>query len=70
MVLTETPPCNYTRVIFREALMQELRNDFAAPAVLADRCDTFAAEIDEPGICAGCGWLRDEHLEHPEPLAA
>jgi hypothetical protein len=57
-------------VIFWEALMQELRNDFVAPTVLADRCDCFAGDIDEPGICAGCGWLRDEHPDLEEPIAA
>jgi hypothetical protein len=57
-------------VIFREALMQDLLNDFAAPAVLADRCGTFAADPDEPGVCAGCGWLADEHPDLAEPLAA
>lgn len=52
--------------------MQELRTDFAAPTVLADRCGTFIADPDEPGICAGCGWLRDEHpeVEVAQPLAA
>lgn len=50
--------------------MQELRNDFAAPTVLADCCDTFAGDTDEPGICAGCGWLHDEHIDRSEPIAA
>ncbi len=50
--------------------MQELRNDFFAPTVLADRCDSFAGDLDEPGICAGCGWLRDEHPDLQEPIAA
>jgi hypothetical protein len=67
---TETPPCNYTRVIFRRALMQDLRNDFDAPTVLADRCDSFTGDADEPGICTGCGWLRDEHIDLSEPIAA
>ena len=49
--------------------MQDLRNDFDAPAVLADRCDTFAGDADEPGICACCGWLRDEHIDLSEPIA-
>jgi hypothetical protein len=57
-------------VILREGTMLELRNDFDAPAVLADRCDTFAADLDEPGICTGCGWLRDEHPDHPDLIAA
>ncbi len=52
--------------------MQEPRTDFAAPTVLADRCGTFVADPDEPGICAGCGWLREEHpeIEVAPPLAA
>ena len=50
--------------------MQDLRNDFDAPTVLADRCGTFAGDPDEPGICAGCGWLRDEHHRPLEPIAA
>jgi hypothetical protein len=43
--------------------MTDLRHDFEAPHVLAERCDVFAADPDEPAICSGCGWLRDEHLE-------
>ena len=43
--------------------MSDLRNDFEAPFVLADRCGAFAADIDEPGICTNCGWLHDEHLD-------
>jgi hypothetical protein len=49
--------------------MPDSQADFAAPAVLADRCDTFAGDPDEPGICATCGWLADEHLE-PDRIAA
>jgi hypothetical protein len=48
--------------------MSGVRNDFEAPFVLADRCGAFTADPDEPGICANCGWLLDEHPE-PEPLS-
>jgi hypothetical protein len=54
-------------VISREAYMSVLRNDFEAPFVLVDRCGTFTADVDEPGICTNCGWLHDEHPEL-EPL--
>jgi hypothetical protein len=57
-------------VILREGTMLELRNDFDAPTVLADRCDTFTGDHDEPGICTGCGWLRDEHPDLVHPVAA
>jgi hypothetical protein len=36
----------------------------AAPspgAVLAEPCLEFAAQFEEPGVCAGCGWLEDDH---------
>ena len=32
-----------------------------APLVLIDPCTGFSASAAEPGICAGCGWLDDEH---------
>jgi hypothetical protein len=38
-------------------------DDFEAPHVLADRCDTFSADPDEPAICSACGWFADEHFE-------
>jgi hypothetical protein len=58
--------------------MQQLPHDLdldhsvEAPTVLFDRCTTFAATPDEPGICSTCGWLRDDHvdLDHREPVAA
>jgi hypothetical protein len=53
--------------------MSVLRNDFEAPFVLADRCGTFAADLDEPGICSNCGWLHDEHPDtgsFSHPVAA
>ena len=51
--------------------MSVLHNDFEAPHVLADGCDTFAGDPDEPGICVSCGWLRDEHPDAlSEPVAA
>jgi len=56
--------------------MQQLTHDLSdaieAPAVLFDRCPTFAAVADEPGICATCGWLLDDHvdLDRNEPVAA
>jgi hypothetical protein len=43
--------------------MSQLRTEFDAPAVLADRCAAFAGDLDEPGICSTCGWLLDEHAE-------
>lgn len=43
--------------------MTDLRHDFEAPSVLADRCDAFAPDPDEPTICRGCGWLHDDHVE-------
>ena len=43
--------------------MSDLRNDFEAPFVLADRCDAFTGDVDEPTICTNCGWLHDEHPE-------
>jgi hypothetical protein len=67
-------------VILREATMQQLHDDLSddfsdaleAPAVLFDRCPTFAAAADEPSICATCGWLLDDHvdLDHHQPVAA
>jgi hypothetical protein len=52
--------------------MSGLRNDFEAPFVLVDRCEAFAGDPEEPGICVTCGWLHDEHpeLEYLEPVAA
>jgi hypothetical protein len=50
--------------------MSESRTElhsFDAPAVLAERCATFAGDPDEPAICGTCGWLLDEHAE---PVAA
>jgi hypothetical protein len=47
--------------------MTDLRShsttDFEAPHVLADRCDAFTADVDEPAICSTCGWFSDEHVE-------
>lgn len=51
--------------------MTDLRNDFEAPTVLADRCFGFASDPDEPAICTTCGWLRHEHPElEAAPVAA
>ena len=39
-------------------------------AVVAwEPCLEFAADPTEPGVCAGCGWLEDDHA-HEAPLAA
>jgi hypothetical protein len=59
-------------VIFQEACMSVLRNDFEAPNVAVDRCEAFAGDPDEPGICMTCGWLHDEHPDEafPAPVAA
>ena len=43
--------------------MSDLRNDFEAPYVLADRCFGFVGDPDEPGICSDLRWLHDEHPE-------
>jgi hypothetical protein len=43
--------------------MSVVHHDFEAPNVTADRCEAFAGDPDEPGICVGCGWLHDEHHE-------
>ena len=32
-----------------------------APLVLIDPCTGFSASVDEPEICAACGWLADDH---------
>ena len=52
--------------------MSVLRNDFEAPNVAVERCDAFAGDPDEPGICMTCGWFHDEHPAEafPEPVAA
>jgi hypothetical protein len=41
--------------------MHDLSHCFEAPTVLLDRCDTFVADLEEPGVCTSCGWLVDEH---------
>lgn len=40
-----------------------------APAVLLEACSAFAALPDEPGICAACGWLEDDHAATSEPTS-
>jgi hypothetical protein len=51
--------------------MSDLRNDFEAPHVLADRCFGFVGDPDEPAICMTCGWLLEEHPEiQATPAAA
>lgn len=32
-----------------------------APAVDWEPCPEFGADATEPGVCAGCGWLEDDH---------
>ena len=44
-------------------LRSHISDDFEAPHVLADRCDAFTADVDEPAICAACGWFADEHVD-------
>ena len=45
-------------------------NDLVAPDVAFEACPTFDADLTEPGICAGCGWLDDEHAAFGVPAAA
>jgi hypothetical protein len=40
----------------------------AAPVdirVSIEACTRFDADADEPGVCACCGWLEDEHEYQP-----
>ncbi len=32
-----------------------------APAVDWEPCPEFGTDPAEPGVCAGCGWLEDDH---------
>jgi len=41
-----------------------------APLVLIDPCVGFAASLDEPQICAACGWLADDHGSEQESRKA
>jgi len=36
-------------------------SDLTAPDVAFEACATFDGDPTEPAICAGCGWLDDEH---------
>lgn len=37
-----------------------------APAVAWEPCPEFVADETDPGVCADCGWLEDDHtLEVP-----
>jgi hypothetical protein len=36
-------------------------SELTAPDVAFEACDTFDADLTEPGICTRCGWLDDEH---------
>jgi hypothetical protein len=42
----------------------------SAPPVLAEACFDFAPELDEPGVCAGCGWLEEEHQAAIDPATS
>jgi hypothetical protein len=42
--------------------------DLAAPDVAFEACHAFDPDLAEPAICAGCGWLDDEHA--PPAVAA
>jgi hypothetical protein len=33
-----------------------------APAVDWEPCPDFTPDAAEPGVCAGCGWLEDDHV--------
>jgi hypothetical protein len=39
-----------------------------APAVRFEPCLEFRVDLDDAGVCDGCGWTADEH-DRP-PLAA
>jgi hypothetical protein len=45
-------------------------SELIAPDVAFEACDAFDADLAEPGICAGCGWLDDEHPTTDIPAAA
>ena len=36
-------------------------SELTAPDVAFEACSAFDGDPSEPGICAGCGWLDDEH---------
>ena len=46
-----------------------MRSPFAPP-VLAEACFEFTPEPDEPGVCACCGWLEEEHQAAIEPATS
>ena len=64
-----TPLCdgprvqNYSDVIQPEARRMHVlpTSELTAPDVALEACARFDADVAEPGICAGCGWLDDEH---------
>jgi len=39
--------------------------ELPAPGVAFEACENFDSDVTEPGICAGCGWLDDEHTVVP-----
>ncbi|MGZ4713715.1 MAG: hypothetical protein ACXVJZ_13020 [Acidimicrobiia bacterium] len=41
---------------------RESTSELAAPGVAYEPCPEFTASEAEPGICAHCGWLDDEHV--------
>jgi hypothetical protein len=45
-------------------------SELPAPDVAFEVCDAFDADPTEPGLCAGCGWLGDEHGASDIPAAA
>ena len=57
------PDRNYSGVIRPEALTMRVlpASELSAPDVAFEACETFDADAVEPEICAGCGWLLDEH---------
>jgi len=61
------PDPNYSDVIRPEAeAMRALpTTELPAPGVAFEACETFDGDVTEPGICAGCGWLDDEHTVVP-----
>lgn len=45
-------------------------SELPAPDIAYEACDTFDADVAEPAICAGCGWLDDEHAAFGVATAA
>lgn len=33
------------------------------PEVLLEPCEAFEHRFEDPGVCAACGWLADDHAD-------